>query len=410
MRSGDAIQILNLRTGEVVEVRSAREILATLDANGTKDALPFMPEMFQYCGQRFRVFKRADKTCDTIRRPVSLRMKNAVHLEGVRCDGTSHGGCQAGCLIFWKEAWLKRVGTRRWWTSRLYSRARLRASDPCEPQMASVCTEDTVERATRRQGEGDGEVFSCQATELPKATTSLAWWDVRQYIRDVTSGNTSAVELARVLSIAFRNMVMRAARRWVFTIGHRVVHRPFLGAPAVGIQSSNAGPSVCIPERPMLGHIKQILDNTLTEHPRIRGKLRKTPTTVLGLQPGELVRVKSKEEILETLDINSRNRGLLFDVEMVAYCGGTYRVLRRVEKILNEKTGRMMTLPNACLILEGVVCPGCLSRNRLFCPRSIYPYWHEVWLERVEASSYSNVGSFPGDSTRRGQVALGLRP
>ena len=36
-------------------------------------------------------------------------MKNSVHLEGVRCDGEGHRGCQAGCLIFWKEAWLKRV-------------------------------------------------------------------------------------------------------------------------------------------------------------------------------------------------------------------------------------------------------------------------------------------------------------
>jgi hypothetical protein len=36
-------------------------------------------------------------------------MENAVHLVGVRCDGSAHGGCQAGCLIFWKDAWLRRV-------------------------------------------------------------------------------------------------------------------------------------------------------------------------------------------------------------------------------------------------------------------------------------------------------------
>ena len=36
------------------------------------------------------------------------RMRNAVHLEE-RCDGQAHGGCQAGCLVYWKEAWLKRV-------------------------------------------------------------------------------------------------------------------------------------------------------------------------------------------------------------------------------------------------------------------------------------------------------------
>src|SRR5438270_4210107 len=25
------------------------------------------------------------------------------------CDGTSHGNCDAGCLLFWNEAWLKKV-------------------------------------------------------------------------------------------------------------------------------------------------------------------------------------------------------------------------------------------------------------------------------------------------------------
>ena len=101
---------LNLRAGDVVEVRSKSEILATLDANGSKEALPFMPEMLQHCGKKFRVYKRADKACDTVAKTGARRMENSVHLENVRCDGLAHGGCQAGCLIYWKEAWLKRLG------------------------------------------------------------------------------------------------------------------------------------------------------------------------------------------------------------------------------------------------------------------------------------------------------------
>ena len=31
-------------------------------------------------------------------------------LEDLRCDGSAHDGCQAECRVFWKEAWLKRVG------------------------------------------------------------------------------------------------------------------------------------------------------------------------------------------------------------------------------------------------------------------------------------------------------------
>src|SRR5262245_64569676 len=68
-----------------------------------------MPEMLQFCSRRFRVDKLAVKLCDTIGSTGMYRMRNAVHLEGVRCDGQAHGGCQAGCLVYWKEAWLKRV-------------------------------------------------------------------------------------------------------------------------------------------------------------------------------------------------------------------------------------------------------------------------------------------------------------
>jgi hypothetical protein len=101
------------------------------------------------------------------------------------------------------------------------------------------------------------------------------------------------------------------------------------------------------------------------------------------LQPGELVEVKSKDEILCTLNSKLRNRGLSFDVEAVRYCGKTFRVRGRVERIINEKTGAMMGLSTDCVILEGVTCSGCYSNDRLFCPRSIYPYWREIWLRRV---------------------------
>ncbi len=105
---------MTLRAGDWVEVRSKEEILATLDENGRLEGLPFMPQMLQYCGQRFQVFKRAGKTCSEVLGPkgvvyVSRRLHDTVHLEH-RCDGRTYGGCQAGCLMFWKEAWLKPSG------------------------------------------------------------------------------------------------------------------------------------------------------------------------------------------------------------------------------------------------------------------------------------------------------------
>ena len=45
----------HLRAGDLVEVRSLKEILATLDSAGTLEGMPFMQEMVRYCGKRFRV-------------------------------------------------------------------------------------------------------------------------------------------------------------------------------------------------------------------------------------------------------------------------------------------------------------------------------------------------------------------
>src|ERR1700693_124510 len=95
-----------LKVGDWVEVRSKEKILNTLDSSGQLDGTPFMPEMFAFCGRRFQVYKRAHKTCDTVFPVRERRVDRAVHLE-TRCDGQAHGGCDAGCLMFWKEAWLK---------------------------------------------------------------------------------------------------------------------------------------------------------------------------------------------------------------------------------------------------------------------------------------------------------------
>src|SRR5258706_9654215 len=115
--------------GDWVEVLSKEEILRTLDKNGQLEGLPFMPQMFKYCGKHFRVFKRAHKTCDTVFPIRGRKMSNAVHLE-TRCDGEAYGGCQAGCLIFWKEAWLKRVGKEDIRDLKSQSNAALAPTDP----------------------------------------------------------------------------------------------------------------------------------------------------------------------------------------------------------------------------------------------------------------------------------------
>ena len=157
---------MRLRAGDWVEVRSVDEILATLDRDGSLAGLPFMPEMLQYAGKRFRVYKSAHKTCDTIDQYVIRRMDETVHLEGLRCDGQAHGGCQAECLLFWKEAWLKPVDGG---LQPGDGHAERPGSPVSEAQLAGL-------QATTRQTPAPGDAedrYRCQATELLKATSEV---------------------------------------------------------------------------------------------------------------------------------------------------------------------------------------------------------------------------------------------
>jgi hypothetical protein len=345
--------IFGLRAGDWVEVRSAEEIFATLDEQGCLEALPFMPEMLKYCGQRFHVYKRADKTCNTIEYSGSRRMFNTVHLEGTRCSGEAHGGCQAGCLLFWKEAWLRRVDDK------VLARSDSNVSKSAVTSIFEVkrvnpasWTEARLLETTYAEGSNkDGQlVYRCQATELRRASAPLAWWDIRQYIRDILSRN---VRISHVISA----LLFRGFRSLLRFCGYRILI--FLYDT---FQKWRGG----------------------MPFPFKDGTLTKTPRLVLGLKPGELVQVKSHEEILKTLNTRNRNHGLSFDVEMVRYCGGVYRVLDRVARIIDEKTGKMIELSTDCIILDGVVCRGQFSHRRLFCPRSLYPFWREIWLKRLE--------------------------
>ena len=116
----------------------------------------------------------------------------------------------------------------------------------------------------------------------------------------------------------------------------------------------------------------------------LKGVEGKTPTGQLDLKVGELVRIKPKAEIMKTLNTDLLNRGLGFDAEMSRWCGQTARVLRRIDTIVDENTGKMLRMKNPCIVLDGVVCEGVYSAN---CPRAITAYWREIWLERVEETA-----------------------
>ena len=79
-----------------------------------------------------------------------------------------------------------------------------------------------------------------------------------------------------------------------------------------------------------------------------------------------------------------RNRGLWFDREMAVFCGEAFQVRERVTRIVDERDGTMLEFGSDCITLESNWCSGDRSMGRWFCPRNIYGFWRECWLERVD--------------------------
>lgn len=327
---------MSFRVGDLVEVLSLPEVMATLDAGGMLEGMPFMPEMAQFCGKRFKVFREATKICDTIDKSGHRRMSGTVLLEGVHCDGKAHGDCEARCMVFWRREWLKRVASAHDLRS---GRIAVQVLRPAKGSRDGADQSNEhygrLLACATRPGDGatSGPAYVCQITQLKQASRPFRWWDMRPYVRDVASGNRKLWEVIRSLLITLFN--------WFQEIRGGCVYP----------------------------HLEQ-------------GRLKKTPAVTLNLQPGDLVRARSEAEIFETLDANNKNRGLWFDKSMLPFCGRTFRVAHRVRRIINERTGQMIQMApdSPIILLEGVLCPGDYHK---LCPRSEYLFWREAWLEKV---------------------------
>jgi hypothetical protein len=312
-----------LRPGDIVEVKAPEEILRTLDADGTVDQLPFMPEMVEFCGRRFQVSKRVVKTCYYTKGGASgmrkFRSDDVVLLESPRCSGAGHDGCQKGCMIFWREAWLRKVEDAG------SSQEICRYPQSTLSRVGSDGREQLLSRLKILSGP---KTYFCQASELLNATNELSRWErFGKSFSDVRAGNCSFLEMAQRIGI------------WLFWR----IRRLFLGAYA-------------------------------------RGTNKATPVGGINLQAGEWVEVEPMERITETLNKTAHNRGLYFTPAMRLQCGEQHRVEKKVDKIIVDGTGEMRQLRNT-VFLEGSLC-GCACVAFGGCPRGEYAYWREIWLHR----------------------------
>lgn len=309
----------SLLVGEEVQIASWEEIRGTLDAQGCLDGLPFQPEMFKYCGQRAQVFRRVDKIYDYGGKKNLRRLRDTVLLRHLRCDGAAHAGCQAGCYLMWKQAWLKPV-----------KNAAAPATSPVRPLFPP-------QMSTAADG---GVRYTCQFTQLVASSTTLNPWDIRQDLRPLLSGNLTL----RAFAVAILTRLFNVAQSL----------RGGTGFPAIPASS-----------------------------------LTSTPAVSRGLAAGDEVTVQPIAEISRTLDTKGKNRGLWFDRDMVKHGGQRYKVLKRVERIIDDANGQMRTMKTPCIVLEGVSYSG---EGLRFCAQQDPTFWREAWL-RLSSEAEDGVSS-----------------
>jgi len=311
--------------GERVVVRSPQEILLTLDSNGTLDGHPFMPEMLDCCGKSFSVHRRVEKTCVDVEPPIDSNRRFAKD-DVVTLEGLRcDGSGHDGC----------KRGCRIYWKEAWLLPAE--GATTAAPIDAAAL----AELRARLKVKADEQRYFCQSTELLRATEAfpgrLKPWLVRIALRQIRQGDRSAWEIAKLFM------------RWLRLRLHRA----------------------------------------MSGDDRLRGPhTNGTPVAVLDLKPGELVRIKPFDEIVETLDRKKRNRGMNVCHEMTRCCGTVAEVRYRVTRLIEERSGKMRELKHSVTLQnprgEPSLCEECLCYGEMGdCPRGELMYWREIWLERV---------------------------
>jgi hypothetical protein len=96
--------------------------------------------------------------------------------------------------------------------------------------------------------------------------------------------------------------------------------------------------------------------------------------------PGDLVRVRSCEEIVSTLDPFKELKGCAFLPDMYKYCGSQQRVLKSMKYFLDERDYKLKKT-RGVILLENVICNGTPAFGT--CDRCCFLFWREEWLEKL---------------------------
>jgi hypothetical protein len=122
----------------------------------------------------------------------------------------------------------------------------------------------------------------------------------------------------------------------------------------------------------MLRALRGRLATALGRTPWIGNVAGRTPSEQRGLQPADILRIRTRQEIVATLGRHARNRGLEIEPAMFDRCAERHLVLGRADRIILEQTGEMRQMKDT-VALTNATCDWCARANRLS--------WREIWLK-----------------------------
>ena len=298
------------------------------------------PRCCVWCGRRLRVDKLALKLCDTIDWTGMYRMRRrgALGRVALRRAGARR---LPGRLQHLLEGGLAQAGPGR------RTRTRARPRGRAGPAPVARCTLATLTAATRRPADPAApgeERYACQATELLRAAPErIPSWDVRQYVQDVRSGNAGALATIRTVAVGTLQRVP-------------------------GRQPAPAAPAAADPGRPQVSRSSRAAS-------RRRRSTRSACSPASGF--GSSARRRSSRRSTSTTPTaacRSTGRCCPTAGRRPGCCAGSSGSSTR-------RPAGCCSFKNPCIVLDDVTCTAAYHRQ---CPRGIYPYWREIWLERVE--------------------------
>ena len=100
-----------------------------------------------------------------------------------------------------------------------------------------------------------------------------------------------------------------------------------------------------------------------------------------AFKPGDWVKVKSKDDILNMLDKRGSTNGCMFTPEMYGRCGEKYRVIKKVNYFYDEVKNKLCKCRDI-YVLEGALCTGQRRVYLKDCDRCCFQFWHKDWLTK----------------------------